>query len=104
MLNNPGTDVIRMCILIATSGVIAKEVGNGSSIVSIYSTLTTTGKTLALLAVNSLYGHPKELIQGRNDTANFLYSMRGTLNNLPLTIDELTMADEYSGEHGVLIQ
>lgn len=96
MLNNPGTDVIRMCVLIATSGVIAKDVGNGSSIVSIYSTLTTTGKTLALLAVNSLYGHPKELIQGRNDTANFLYSMRGTLNNLPLTIDELTMADEHT--------
>ena len=33
MLNNPGTDVIRTCVLIATTGVIAKYMGNGSSIV-----------------------------------------------------------------------
>ena len=94
MLNNPGTDVIRTCILIATTGVIAKYMGNGSSIVSVYSTETTTGKTLSLFAVNSLYGHPRQLIQGRNDTTNAIYGMRGTLNNLPMAIDEITMADD----------
>lgn len=96
MLNNPGTRVIRICVIAAMSGLLAKHYGNGSSIISIYSTQTTTGKTLALLAVNSLFGHPKELIQGRNDTPNFLYSARGTLNNLPMTIDELTMADDHT--------
>lgn len=94
MLSMEGTDVIRTCVLIATTGIIAKHMGNGSSIVSIYSTETTTGKTLSLLAVNSLYGHPRRLIQGRNDTTNAIYGMRGTLNNLPMTIDEITMADD----------
>jgi hypothetical protein len=96
MLNNPGTRVIRICVLAAMSGLLAKHYGNGSSIISIYSTQTTTGKTLSLLAVNSLFGHPKDMIQGRNDTPNYLYSARGTLNNLPMTIDELTMADDYT--------
>lgn len=94
MLNLDGTAVIRACVLAATTGIIAKWMGNGSSIVSVYSTETTTGKTLSLLAVNSLCGNPRSLIQGRNDTANAIYGMRGALNNLPMTIDELTMVDD----------
>lgn len=94
MLDSDGTAVIRSCVLAATTGLIAKWMGNGSSVVSIYSTETTTGKTLSLLAVNSLCGHPRRLIQGRNDTANAIFGMRGALNNLPMTIDELTLADD----------
>ena len=95
ILNQPGTEVIRSCALIACTGIIAKQMGMGSSIVSIYSTDTSTGKTLALLAVNSMFGDPRALITGRNDTINAVYGMRGTLNNLPMTIDEITMADDY---------
>ena len=94
LLNSPGTNVIRSCVLSATTGVIAKYMGNGSSIVSVYSTETTTGKTLSLFAINSLYGHPRSLIQSRQDSTNAIYGMRGTLNNLPMTIDEVTMADD----------
>lgn len=94
LLRHAGTNVIRSAILIATTGVIAKYMGNGSSIVSIYSTETTTGKTLSLLAVNSLIGHPRALLQGRNDTANAIFGMRGALNNLPMCIDEMTMMDD----------
>lgn len=95
MLNLAGTQVIRTCALISTTGIIAKQMGMGSSIVSVYSTDTTTGKTLSLLTVNSMFGNPRSLIQGRNDTTNAIYGMRGTLNNLPMAIDEITMADEH---------
>ena len=95
LLNLEGTQVIRTCALIAATGIIAKQMGMGSSIVSVYSVETTTGKTLSLLTVNSLFGEPRSLIQGRNDTVNAIYGMRGTLNNLPMTIDEMTMADEF---------
>ena len=96
MLNNPGTKLIRICTIAAMSGLVAKYNGNGSSIISVYSSLSTTGKTMGLFAANSLFGHPKDLIQGREDTINFMYSARGTLNNLPMTIDELTLADDHA--------
>lgn len=94
MLNEPGTATLRATTLLATSGILARAAGNGTLVVSIYSTETTTGKTLALIAANSLIGTPKALFMAKNDTANALYKIRGTLNNLPCTIDELTMMDD----------
>lgn len=94
MLNEPGTDNLRATVLLATSGILARAAGNGTLVVSIYSTETTTGKTLSLIAANSLIGTPKALFMTKNDTANALYKIRGTLNNLPCTIDELTMMED----------
>lgn len=93
-LNTPSARVIKTAVLLACTGVIAKEMGNGSSTISIYSTTTSTGKTLTLLAANALFGHPRQLIRGRNDTPNSLYGLRGVMNNLPMCIDELTLADD----------
>lgn len=94
MLNEPGAMTLRATTLLATAGILARAAGNGTLVVSIYSTETTTGKTLALIAANSLIGTPKALFMAKNDTANALYKVRGTLNNLPCTIDELTMAED----------
>lgn len=95
MLSLPGTDTMRSAVLLSTAGILGPTAGNASMVVSIYSTETTTGKSLALIAANSLIGSPRELFMGKNDTANSTYKVRGVLNNLPCTIDELTsMADE----------
>jgi hypothetical protein len=94
MLNNPGSDTIRSAILVATAGILGPAAGNASMVLSIYSTETTTGKTLALVGANSLIGSPRELFMNKNDTANALFKVRGVLNNLPCTIDELTAADD----------
>jgi len=94
MLNHPGTQTIRSAILLATAGILGPVAGNASLVVSIYSTETTTGKSLALIAANSLIGSPKELFMNKNDTANALFKVRGVLNNLPCTIDELTSASD----------
>ncbi len=94
MLNEPGTNTLRSAVLLATAGILARAAGNGTLVVSIYSTETTTGKTLSLIAANSLIGSPKQLFMAKNDTANALYKIRGTLNNLPCTIDELTMMED----------
>lgn len=94
MLKEPGTQTIRSAVLLATAGLLGPAAGNASMVVSIYSTETTTGKTLALIAANSLIGSPRELFLNKNDTANALFKVRGTLNNLPCAIDELTAADE----------
>jgi len=80
MLNNPGTETIRSATLLACTGIIGAAAGNATAVVSIYSTETTTGKTLALIAANSLIGHPKQLFLNQKDTTNALYKMRGVLN------------------------
>lgn len=99
MLNLPGTQTIRAGVLIGTVGIIGEVAGNSTMLVSIYSPETTTGKTLALLAANSLIGTPKVLLMSKNDTANALFKTRGVLNSLPCTIDELTtMLDQDAAD------
>lgn len=94
MLNNPGTETIRSATLLATAGILGPAAGNATVVVSIYSTETTTGKTLSLIAANSLIGKPKPLFLNQKDTHNAMYKMRGVLNNLPCCIDEMTAADD----------
>lgn len=94
MLNNPGTETIRSAVLLATAGILGRVAGNGCMVLSIYSNETTTGKSLSLIAANSLIGSPKTLFMNKNDTGNALYKIRGVLNNLPCTIDELTSGDD----------
>lgn len=94
MLNLPGADNIRASVLMGTVGILGNVAGNSTAIVSIYSHVSTTGKSLSLIAANSLVGTPKELFLSEQDTFNALYKLRGTLNNLPCCIDELTAADD----------
>ena len=94
MLNNAGTDNIRAAVLLATIGLLGPASGNAQIVVSIYSTETTTGKTLSLIAANSLVGSPRELLLNRKDTANAMYKLRGILNHLPACMDEVTTADD----------
>ncbi len=94
MLNNAGTDTIRSATLLATAGILGPVAGNATLVVSIYSPETTTGKTLALIAANSLIGSPKKLFLNQKDTMNALYKQRGVLNNLPCCIDEMTASDD----------
>lgn len=93
LLNNKGTETIRSVVLLASTGVIAKYMGNGSSIISVYSTVSGTGKSISLRAATALYGNPDTLMRGKNDTPNSLFKQRGVLNNLPMCIDELSLAD-----------
>lgn len=94
MLNEPGTQTLRSSIVLALSGLLGKVSGNASLVVSIYSTETTTGKSLAMMAANSLIGNPRDLFMTKLDTNNALFKIRGVLNNLPCTIDELTTASD----------
>ena len=94
MLNRPGTETIRSAVLLACTGIIGSAAGNATIVVSIYSTETTTGKTLALIAANSLIGTPKPLFLNQKDTMNALYKQRGVLNHLPCCIDEMTASDD----------
>lgn len=90
LLKHPGAMTVASTVLIGTVGVLGRVSGNSSFLLSIYSPKTSTGKTLSLLAANSLAGQPRKLLMGVTDTANAIYKVRGTLNHLPGTIDEIT--------------
>lgn len=49
-----------------------------------------SGKTTVLYAINSIYGRPKELLLSPKDTYNARMQRIGTLQNLAVTIDEIT--------------
>lgn len=93
LLDMPEATTVAAAVLVGTVGIIGKAAGNASFLLSIYSPNTTTGKTLSLLAANSTAGDPRPMLMGVTDTANAIYKIRGTLNHLPGTIDELTTLD-----------
>jgi len=95
LLNMPAASTIRKVMFLSMSSFLSRAVGNCTGVISICSHKTNTGKTLAQFAVNSMYGHPKDLILTKRDTANAWYKIRGVLNQLPCTIDEVTAIDPY---------
>lgn len=54
------------------------------------------GKTTAMMASNSIYGHPEDLLVSGNQsgaTENALYSLLAARNHLPMALDEVTRMD-----------
>lgn len=49
-----------------------------------------SGKSTAQMVVNSIFGHPEELLLKKDDTAASKMHMLGMVNSLALTIDEIT--------------
>ena len=48
------------------------------------------GKSSALHAANSIWGHPVDLLLQKDDTYNVRIHRSGVMRNLPITIDEIT--------------
>lgn len=48
------------------------------------------GKSSALLAANSIWGHPSDLLLQKDDTYNVRIHRAGVMRHLPITIDEIT--------------
>lgn len=52
-----------------------------------------TGKSTVLEAINSIYGHPKGLMVNPKDTYNVRMQRLGIMQNLAVTVDEITNMD-----------
>lgn len=65
------------------------EEGKGG-IVNLHSDGAGTGKTTMLRAVNSIFGHPEEMLLIKADTMNSRTSRIGVMQNITATIDEIT--------------
>jgi hypothetical protein len=53
------------------------------------------GKTTLLYAVNAVWGHPTELVSGKNDTLSARFQLLGARHSLPFVLDETTNMPEH---------
>jgi hypothetical protein len=80
-----GSPLLKLLNSTQVRGAVVNLVSNGSG----------TGKTTVQMAINSIFGHPTELLMEAKDTAASRFHRLGTLNSICMTVDELTNA---SGE------
>lgn len=80
-----GSPLLKLLNSTQVRGAVLNLVSNGSG----------TGKTTVQMAINSIFGHPSELLMEAKDTPASRFQRLGTLNSICMTVDELTNA---SGE------
>ena len=68
------------------------------AVINLINNRSGTGKTTVALAMHSVYGHPEEQMLIWRDTMNMKLNRLGIMNNLPVSIDEITKmtADDLS--------
>ena len=75
---------------------LLKHLNLRGAIINLVNNTSGTGKSTILKMCNSVYGHPDELMLQWKDTPNSMIHRLGIMNNLPVTIDEIT---KLSGDH-----
>jgi energy-coupling factor transporter ATP-binding protein EcfA2 len=75
---------------------LLKHLNLRGAIINLINNTSGTGKSTVLKLCNSVWGHPEELMLQWKDTQNAMIHRLGIMNNLPLTIDEIT---KMSGDH-----
>ena len=62
--------------------------------INLMSNKSGTGKTTAQMVVNSIFGHPSELLMKKSDTTMSKVQWMGMLNSIAATMDEVTNLDD----------
>lgn len=89
--NRPGMELHMFSLFAGFSSPLVPFCGETrGGILSLYSDGSGTGKTTMLRMINSIFGHPDDLMLIKSDTMNSRISRIGTLQNITPTIDEIT--------------
>ena len=92
--NNPGMEAQAFALLLGFGSVLMPFTQVRGGIVNLMSPGSGTGKSTVQMAINSIWGHPFDLLLQNDDTYNAKIHRFGVLNNLPATIDEITNMKE----------
>ena len=93
--NHNGMEAQAFAFLLGFGSVLMPFTQVRGGIVNLMSPGSGTGKSTVQMAINSIWGHPFDLLLQNDDTYNAKIHRFGVLNNLPATIDEITnMRDE----------
>lgn len=91
--NRPGMEAHAFGFLVGMGSCLLKLLNNTQvrgAVLNLVSNGSGTGKTTLQLAINSLFGQPRELLMEAKDTAASRFQILGTYNSLCLTVDEVT--------------
>lgn len=88
--NNNGMEAQAFTFMLGFGSVLMPFTQVRGGIVNLMSSGSGTGKSTVQMAINSIWGHPVDLLLQNDDTYNSKIHRFGVLNNLPITIDEVT--------------
>ena len=92
----PGFEPHAFGFFTAFGAPLHKHLNLKGAIINLINNTSGTGKSTILKMCNSVWGHPEELMLQWKDTMNSMIHRLGVMNNLPVTIDEIT---KLSGDH-----
>jgi energy-coupling factor transporter ATP-binding protein EcfA2 len=96
--NMPGFEPHAFAVFTAFGAPLVKFLGIKGGIINLLNNKSGTGKSTILQVMNSVWGHPDELMLQWKDTMNVKLHRMAVMCNLPLGVDEVTKmnADDFS--------
>jgi uncharacterized protein (DUF927 family) len=91
--NRPGMEAHALAVFFGFGAPLLKLMGSldvRGAAINLMSNKSGTGKTTAQMIVNSIFGHPSELLMTKQDTGMSKMQWLGTLNSVAATMDEVT--------------
>jgi len=94
----PGFEPHAFAVFSAFGAPLLKFMGVKGSIINLVNSRSGTGKSTILQVMNSVWGHPDDLMLQWRDTLNVKLHRMAVMNNLPLGVDEITKlsGDDFS--------
>ena len=91
--NAPGNEARAFAFFVGLGAPLYCFYRVSSMILHLTNSASGVGKSTALMAVNSIWGHPTDAMLNENDTTLSRQQRAGVLCNLPVTVDEITNLD-----------
>lgn len=99
MYARPGNEVRAFALFMGFGAPLIRLTPLKGALLNLMSPESGTGKSTIQMAINSIYGVPYDLLLQKADTLNARMHRIGIMNNLPVTIDEITnMSPEQMSE------
>jgi hypothetical protein len=96
----PGLETHALAIFFGMAAPLLRLYGGlevRGAMINLMSNKSGTGKTTVQTMINSLFGHPTELLLKENDTILSRMQWMGKMNHIAITMDEMTnMSDEHT--------
>jgi len=88
--NQPGMEPFAFTLFLSMGSPLMHFTNLKGGVLNLMSPESGVGKSSALMAANSVWGHPVDLMLQVDDTPNARWHRAGVMQNLPITIDEIT--------------
>lgn len=94
---NPGMEGHALALFFGFGAPLLRLLGGievRGATLNLMSNKSGTGKTTIQMVINSIWGHPSQLLLKKDDTFASKIQWLGMMNNLPVTMDEITNIDD----------